>query len=112
MKWCFKFVIKKIKGISGDYLLLLHSKPDKRIDEKFIKDTGCIMFGGGMRVHPILYKKLIDGSNYFQDDAFAGDFQTIKEEIFDDIWHEYKVTDKIKSIRNKKESPAGRRSGA
>jgi len=90
-----KFVRTRLDDFDGTYLLLIHNKPPKKLIQKELPERlpgiHFKSFGGGITRHQILYSKLITDSDYFQETAFAENFKTIREDVFDEIWREYKV---------------------
>ena len=90
-----KFIRASVESFDGKYLLLIHNKPPTKLMQKelpqHLPGIHFISFGGGITRHEMLYTKLITDSNYFQESAFAENYQTIKEDVFDEIWREYKV---------------------
>ena len=95
-----KFVRTTLENFDGKYLLLIHNKPATKLMQKelpqHLPGIHFISFGGGITRHEMLYTKLITDSDYFQETVFVGNFQTIKEEVFDEIWREYKVLREIR----------------
>jgi hypothetical protein len=89
-----EYVKDTLHKFFGEYLLLIHTKPKiwmTRSLPKYIEHFEYYEFGGGSELHKVLYKELITDIEHFQKSAFEGDLQAIKEEVFDDIWHEYNV---------------------